>query len=103
MPTKTKDALIYPSFPRKRESILLIPMDYSLRSPFGPPFGRSTRYALLSRFRGNDDNFVARMKRSGIRGYRWQIRSLFPDFAALHPGYKDCIYKGYFYRGCIND
>jgi hypothetical protein len=82
MTTKTKDALIYPSFPRKRESILLIPMD--------------------SRFRGNDDNFVARMKRSGIRGYRWQIRSLFPDSAALHPGYKDCIYKGYFYRGCIN-
>jgi hypothetical protein len=35
--------------------MLLIPLDDSLRSPFGPPYGRSTRYALLSRFRGNDD------------------------------------------------
>ena len=30
-------------------------MDYSLRSPCGPPLGRSTRYALLSRLRGNDE------------------------------------------------
>ena len=29
-------------------------LDYSLRSPCGPPFGRSKRYALLSRLRGND-------------------------------------------------
>ena len=29
-------------------------LDYSLRLPCGPPFGRSMRYALLSRLRGND-------------------------------------------------
>jgi hypothetical protein len=33
-------------------------LDYSLRSPFGPPFGRSTRYALLSGFRRNDENGI---------------------------------------------
>ena len=32
----------------------LRPLDYSLRSPSGPSCGRSTRYALLSRLRGDD-------------------------------------------------
>jgi hypothetical protein len=42
---------------RKRGSsnlLILKTLDDSLRSPFGPPSGRSTRYALLSRLRGND-------------------------------------------------
>ena len=31
------------------------PLDYSLRSTCGPPSGRSTRYALLSGLRRNDE------------------------------------------------
>jgi len=38
--------------------IVVIFLDYSLRSPFGPPFGRSTRYALLSGLRRNNEDGV---------------------------------------------
>ena len=34
--------------------LILCKLDYSLRSPCGPPFGRSMRYALLSGLRRND-------------------------------------------------
>jgi hypothetical protein len=34
--------------------LMLMTLDDSPSSPFGPPSGRSTRYALLSRLRGND-------------------------------------------------
>jgi len=37
----------------------LCTLDYSLRSPCGPPFGRSTRYALLSGLRRNDEKAQA--------------------------------------------
>ncbi|MBI5041490.1 MAG: hypothetical protein HZB57_09950 [Gammaproteobacteria bacterium] len=50
-------SVLLPSFPRRRESTVpaaVSLLDYSLRSPFGPPYGRSTRFALLSRLRGND-------------------------------------------------
>jgi hypothetical protein len=33
-------------------------LDDSLRSPCGPPFGRSTRYALLSGIRRNDERSI---------------------------------------------
>jgi hypothetical protein len=32
--------------------------------------------------------FVARMERSGIREDKWPFLCLFPDSAALHPGYR---------------
>jgi len=45
------------SSPRKRGSgnpLVLQTLDDSLRPALGPPSGRSTRYAPLSRLRGND-------------------------------------------------
>jgi hypothetical protein len=37
-------------------------LDDSLRSPFGPTFSRSTRFALLSGLRRNDENPAIRLK-----------------------------------------
>jgi hypothetical protein len=63
-------------------------LDYSLRSPCGPPFGRSTRYALLSGFRRNDGSpinqsfpmysgtrFSFAAKKNGGQGHRLIMRS----------------------------
>jgi hypothetical protein len=36
-------------------------LDDSLRSPFGPTFSRSTRFALLSGLRRNDENPAIRV------------------------------------------
>ena len=41
--------------PESRYIVSLPYPDYTLRVPFGLHFVHSTRYALLSRFRGNDD------------------------------------------------
>ena len=48
-----------------------------------------------SRFRGNDDNFVARIERSEIREQTVILPPISPDFASLYPGYR-------INRGCIN-
>ena len=47
-----------PSSRRMPKSSTLKHMDYSLRSPYGPPHRRSTRSALLSGMRRDDDLVV---------------------------------------------
>ena len=52
-----KEALIYSLtvVPAKAGTQKIHSLDDLLRSPFGLPCGRSTRDALLSRLRGNDE------------------------------------------------
>jgi len=46
--------LINPSYRRMPVSMSLKPLDYSLRSPFGPPLRAFNAQALLSGMRQND-------------------------------------------------
>ena len=47
-------------------SSVLNTLDDSLRSPCGPPYGRSTRHALLSGMRRDDDNGINQEFPSGL-------------------------------------